>query len=145
MRSPLISDAESDELEETFYAALRAGDLERLMACWADDDEVICIHPGGLRLVGLRAVRDSFRELLAEGGVRMQVQEVQRVHAPGCCIHSVVERLEVMTGEGLRHGYLLATNVYAKTERGWRLMMHHASLADAEALAGLAQQSHTLH
>ena len=145
MRSPLISDAESDELEETFYAALRAGDLERLMACWADDDEVVCIHPGGVRLVGLRAVRDAFRELLAQGGVSLQAQEVQRVHAPGCCIHSVVERLEVMTSEGLRHAYLLATNVYAKTERGWRLLTHHASPADAEGLAELARQSHTLH
>ena len=145
MRSPMISDAEADELEETFYAALRAGDLERLMACWADDEEVVCVHPGGVRLVGLRAVRDSFRELLAQGGVRMQVQEVQRVHAPGCCIHSVVERLEVMTGEGLRHGYLLATNVYAKTEAGWRLFTHHSSPADAEAMAELTGQSHTLH
>lgn len=145
MRSLMPHDPEVDEIEQAFYAAWRSGDLERLMACWADDEEVVCIHPGGVRLVGLRAVRESFRELLGEGGVRMHVQQVQRTSGPGCSVHSVVERLEVMTGEGLRQAYLLASNVYARTGQGWRLLVHHSSPADVAALAEITEQGHTLH
>ncbi|WP_442786621.1 nuclear transport factor 2 family protein [Hydrogenophaga sp. NFH-34] len=36
-----------DEVEHAFYEALQHGDLERVMACWADEDDVVCVHPGG--------------------------------------------------------------------------------------------------
>ncbi|HEY8906164.1 MAG TPA: nuclear transport factor 2 family protein, partial [Rhodoferax sp.] len=54
----------ADETEANFYEALQTGDIERLMACWADEDEVICIHPGSPRLVGLGAVRAAFDAVL---------------------------------------------------------------------------------
>src|SRR3954465_5581625 len=34
-----------------FYQAFEAKDLDAMMAAWADDEEVICVHPGGTRLV----------------------------------------------------------------------------------------------
>ncbi|MCM2340987.1 nuclear transport factor 2 family protein, partial [Rhodoferax sp.] len=49
----------SDEVETAFYEALQNADLERLMACWADEDEVVCVHPGGPRMVGLGAIRSA--------------------------------------------------------------------------------------
>jgi ketosteroid isomerase-like protein len=42
-------------------------------------------------------------------------------------VHSVVERVEVLTDDGLAHAWVVATNVYAKTAQGWRLVAHHAS------------------
>ena len=36
-----------DDIEAAFYDALRQGDIERLMACWADEEEIVCVHPGG--------------------------------------------------------------------------------------------------
>ena len=39
----------ADEIEAAFYEALQKGDIDRLMACWSDDDEVVCVHPGGHR------------------------------------------------------------------------------------------------
>ena len=36
-----------DEVEAQFYEALQRGDIEQLMALWADDDEIVCVHPGG--------------------------------------------------------------------------------------------------
>ena len=41
-----------EEAETAFYEALEKGDLEAMMAIWADDEEVVCIHPGGQRLTG---------------------------------------------------------------------------------------------
>ncbi len=54
-----------DDIETTFYEALQTGNIERLMACWADEDEVVCVHPGGQRLVGAAAIRASFETLFA--------------------------------------------------------------------------------
>ena len=33
------------EVEAAFYDALHRADLEALMALWADDEEIVCIHP----------------------------------------------------------------------------------------------------
>ncbi|HWI81551.1 YybH family protein, partial [Ramlibacter sp.] len=40
----------ADDVEAAFYEALQTGDIEKLMACWADEDEIVCIHPGGPRV-----------------------------------------------------------------------------------------------
>ena len=47
----------ADEVEAAFYEALQRGDLEQLMACWADEDDIFCVHPGGPRQVGAPAIR----------------------------------------------------------------------------------------
>ena len=56
--------ASSSEVEQQFYAALRSADLEALMALWADDDDIVCVHPGGQRVIGPQAEigRASCRE-----------------------------------------------------------------------------------
>ena len=40
------------EVETAFYDALNRADVDALMKLWADDDEIVCIHPGGPRLHG---------------------------------------------------------------------------------------------
>ena len=49
--------ASADDVEAQFYDALREADIERLMAVWHDDEEVVCVHPGGARVIGVRAIR----------------------------------------------------------------------------------------
>ena len=50
----------ADDIEASFYEALQTADIEKLMACWADEDDVVCVHPGGPRLIGLGAIRSAF-------------------------------------------------------------------------------------
>jgi ketosteroid isomerase-like protein len=61
--------ASPEDAEAQFYDALRDGDLERVMAVWADDDDVVCVHPGGTRLVGPQAVRAAFESIFANGHI----------------------------------------------------------------------------
>ena len=49
----------ADEVEAAFYDALQNGDIDKLMACWADEDDIVCVHPGGPRIVGAAAIRAS--------------------------------------------------------------------------------------
>ena len=72
MRKPKLPPGSPDDTEHAFYEALQHADIDRLMACWADEEDIVCVHPGGQRLVGHTAVRAAFEALLANGGVRVQ-------------------------------------------------------------------------
>jgi ketosteroid isomerase-like protein len=119
--------ASPEDVEAQFYEALREGNLDKLMAVWAEDEEVVCIHPGGPRLVGPAAVRAAFEAVFSHGTVNVQPDNVRRVQALGSAVHSVVEKVQIQTAEGQRLGYVMATNVYLKTGLGWRMVTHHAS------------------
>ena len=60
----------ADDIETAFYEALQTGDIEKLMACWADEDEVVCVHPGGPRVVGALAIRAAFDAMFSNGTIR---------------------------------------------------------------------------
>jgi hypothetical protein len=54
--------------------ALERADLEAMMAVWAEDEEIVCVHPTGPRLAGHEQVRESWRQIFAGGGgVRINV------------------------------------------------------------------------
>lgn len=145
MPAPKAPLASPDDIEQQFYEALQQGDIEKLMEAWADDDEIICIHPGGPRIVGADAIRASFGPMLADGGVDAHPERVRRVQLPGAALHHVVERIQVITPQGLRPVWVFATNVYAKTGRGWRLVLHHASPGSMEELPDISEAPSTLH
>ena len=76
--------ASSDDIEHQFYEALQQGDVDKLMAIWSDDDDIACVHPGGPRVVGPRAIRASFDTIFANGAINAQPERVRRLltHAP---------------------------------------------------------------
>ncbi len=128
----LTHNGHADETEAAFYEALRLGDIDKLMACWADEEDIICIHPGGSRWIGALAIRCGFEAMFSHGTIRANIEQVRRVQTLGVSIHSVVERVEVMTPNGPAQAYVLATNVYLKTAQGWRMVAHHASPGTAQ-------------
>ena len=117
----------ADEIETAFYEALQNGNIEKLMACWADEDEVVCVHPGGPRVVGTLAIRAAFDAMFSNGSIRAKPQQVRKVESLTSVVHNVLERIEVLTENGPAHAYVLATNVYHLTAQGWRMVAHHAS------------------
>ena len=137
--------ASPDDVEAQFYEALREADLEKLMAVWADDEEIVCIHPGGPRLVGQVAVRAAFEAVFANGAVHAQPEKVRRVHSLSAAMHSVVERVALATPEGTRIGWVMATNVYLKTSHGWRMVAHHASPGTTQEPPEVVEAPSVLH
>ena len=119
--------ATAEDTEAQFYEALQQGDIERLMALWSDEDEIVCVHPGGLRVMGAAAIRASFEAIFANGVLPVQPARVRRLETPGCAVHSVLERIDANTAEGNQTAWVLTTNVYLKTALGWRLAAHHAT------------------
>ena len=134
----------ADEVEAAFYEALQRGDLDQLMACWADEDDVFCVHPGGPRQVGVVAIRAAFEALLTGGSLRATPERVRRIETLGAAVHNVIERIELRTAEGMHHAWVVATNAYMKTAEGWRLVAHHASPGRSE-VAEVSQPAQLLH
>ena len=125
-RSAALMDT-PQEAEAQFYESMRDADLERMMAIWSDDEDIVCVHPGGGRLVGPRAVRAAFEAIFSTGNIAVEPEHVRRVQTMGTCVSSVLERVDMVTSEGTRRGWIVATNVYVKSAQGWRLVAHHAS------------------
>lgn len=135
----------ADEIESAFYEALQNGDLERLMSCWSDDEEIVCVHPGGPRIVGVQAIRATFEAIFANGNIRARPEQVRRIDALASAVHNVLERVEVMTDAGPKEAHVLATNVYHKTAQGWRMVAHHASPGSQTELQEIHEQPQVLH
>ena len=148
MRKPpaiSASPENADAIEAAFYEALQNGDIEKLMACWSDEDEIVCVHPGGARLVGPAAIRGAFEAMFANGVIRAQPLKVRRLQSLGASVHSLLERIEVLTDEGPRHAYVVTTNVYHLTAQGWRMVAHHASPGSFHELHEASETPITLH
>lgn len=120
------------DTEAAFYDALGRADVDALMALWADDDEIVCIHPGGVRLIGHAAIRSAWETILEHGGLHILPSHLHETHTLMSAVHTVVEGTTATSGEP---AHLVATNVYSKTPRGWRMVLHHVSIAPGPAPA----------
>jgi ketosteroid isomerase-like protein len=134
-----------EEIETQFYEALQGGDIDKLMAVWSDDDEIVCVHPGGPRLVGAAAIRGSFELLFANGAIDAQPEKIRRVLTDSSAVHNVLERVQVMGSDGPQAAWVIATNVYLRGERGWRMVCHHASPGTPREVQEIIEGATTLH
>jgi ketosteroid isomerase-like protein len=121
-----------EEIEAAYYDAINHADIDALMALWADDEEIVCIHPGAPRLVGHAAIRAAWEALFERGGLHIRPVQLHAVHNMMTVVHSVIEEVTRNSGDG-QDMHILATNVFLKTPHGWRLAMHHASVAPGKA------------
>lgn len=130
------------DAEAAFYEAIERGDLEALMRIWAEDEEIVCVHPGGPRLTGYASIRDTWRRIF-DGGVKFRIRLSGQTAAqtPFSAVHTVIEHISVRADESQR-APVVATNVFVRGALGWRLVLHHASPAPPETVA---EQPKVLH
>lgn len=136
MRRAILCTA--DAVEEAFYDAMQRGDLDAMMALWADDEDVLCVHPGSDRFVGLAAVRESWARIFRHGHVEIRRTDVRTHTGAVLAIHNVVEQTlsadpRSATPGGVQIVECIATNVYVKQAEGWRMMLHHSALRNASS------------
>lgn len=111
-----------------FYQAFEARDLDAMMATWAEDEEIVCIHPGGPRLAGFDAVRASWERIFSGGGeISFRLEAMVLIETVGLAMQSAIE--EIRGSERDAQASAIATNVFMRTPSGWRMVCHHASAA----------------
>jgi uncharacterized protein (TIGR02246 family) len=133
------------DAEAAFYEAFEKGDLDAMMGVWADDDDIVCVHPGGPRLAGAEQVREAWRQIFAGGQtLRFRLRQQQTLNGMTLVVHSVYEQITVASEARARQP-VIATNVYMRTENGWRIVVHHASPAPAAPESEAKRAPKTLH
>lgn len=142
--------ASAEDVEAAFYEAIAQANLEALMNVWADDEEIVCIHPTGQRLRGAAAIRESWRAIFANNPqLTVRITRSVRWNSMLLTVHNVIETL-YLGNEPTPHGPMLATNVFQRGASGWRLLAHHSSTAAEAAQEARANErndgtSRTLH
>lgn len=113
--------------ETAFYAAFEARNLDAMMAVWADDHGIVCIHPLAAPLDGRAAVAAGWLSMFeAAGQFQVQVELAHEIRESTLVIRIVREYL-VIGQEAEPRAPILATNVYRKNADGWRMVLHHAA------------------
>ena len=123
------------EAAMAFYQAFEARDVDAMMATWAEDEDLVCVHPGGARLLGYEAVRAGWEQLFAgDAKLSFRLDEIVVIETVGLALQSAVEHVTVGNEPNPR-GMAIATNVFLRTPSGWRMVVHHSSPAPAMAVA----------
>jgi len=130
----------AQDAENAFYEALERCDLDGMMAVWAEDEEIVCVHPAGGRLSGQDQVRESWAKMFAAGPhARVRVEQQVAISGMMLAVHSVFEAFsipgKVPGAAPQQQPPIVATNVYLRTAAGWRMIVHHASPAPAQPQA----------
>lgn len=113
--------------EAAFYHAFTANDLAGMMAVWAPDDDIACIHPMSSPLRGREPIRQSWGAIFRNSpGMTLRIDTERVVHEAGLAIHLVYEHIRPSNKSEFQPP-VFATNVYRHSARGWHMILHHAS------------------
>ncbi len=128
------------DAESAFYRALEEADIKRMMDVWNDNEEIACIHPMGPRLQGQKEVEASWRRIFAGVRMRFRISDGDYTINGILAVHTVHENITITEHDN--ETVVIATNVYRRTQYGWRMILHHASPTPSNKSA---EQSHILH
>lgn len=106
-------------VNELFYRAFSARDLELMGELWAQLAPVAVVHPGWQALAGRGPVLASFRAIFSNP----RAPTVTCVEPKAFVMGDVAF---VLCTEVLEEGALAATNVFLQEDDAWRMVHHHA-------------------
>jgi len=138
--------ASADAAEAAFYDAFATGDHPRMMRIWAPDDDIVCIHPMGPRLIGRELIAISWRHILNnETFHHFDLHVKSKWQSETLAVH-VLDEVISLDGNSSGVRPVLATNVYRRIGPNWHMVAHHAGIDAHEDLAARApRDSATRH
>ncbi|HAD24250.1 MAG TPA: DUF4440 domain-containing protein [Alphaproteobacteria bacterium] len=104
---------------DIFYQAFATRDLEALRELWAAEPVVTCIHPGWGPIFGRTAVLESFHAIF-NGPNPPDV----RCQAARAVLRG--DTAYVLCYEHIDGQFLVATNIFTRSENQWRMIHHQA-------------------
>jgi ketosteroid isomerase-like protein len=124
---PALSFPSPDDCARAFYEAFARRELDALMAMWAEDEEICCVHPGAMPLYGYAAVRAAWEAIFrSNADVRFDVREEHWAATVGMAVQNAIEWIYV-GDEPQPRASVFATNVFLRQPQGWRMLSHVAA------------------
>ena len=123
---------------EAFYRAFADKDMDAMADLWSDDHPVSCIHPGWGPLVDRAEVISSWAAILGapgEIGIRFLNPTAQLFGDLGI----------VICFERLQGGTLVATNIFIRQGRLWKMIHHQGAPTSAGVRAAETPSGGAVH
>lgn len=117
-----------EQVNEDFYRALSTRDIELMGKVWVQDSRAKCVHPGWTALNGWDAIRQSW-ESVFDPSDQLDIEvsnlavEVNGDSAWVMCIQKLTYVNRYPAGVNMS----LSTNIFIRSENGWKMVVHHAS------------------
>lgn len=102
-----------------FYRAFASRDIDAMAGLWAKSAPVCCIHPGWPPLMGRDEVLEGWRRIMANPS-----QPALQMTGPRVTLWGDVAL--VMCFERVEDQYLIASNIFVREGKGWKLSHHQA-------------------
>lgn len=116
-----------DEVATAFYDAFQRANLDAMMSLWAEDEDIVCVHPGAHPLVGYAAVRAAWKSVFQSSPqLRFELSDVVWHTSGTMATQTCVEWIRLGDDAAARGG-VAATNIFIRTIHGWRMLSHHGS------------------
>ena len=124
-----------DEVEaanDAFYAAYENADLDAMRALWLERPDTTCVHPGTLAVRGTPAIHRSWALVMAHTPyiqfflTDVSISVLDDVAAV-VCTENVLTADRTTDQDAFSGTQAVATNVFVRTQEGWRLWSRHAS------------------
>ena len=114
-----MADRDLIAANEAFYRAFAAQDVDAMDALWVEDGPVACIHPGWGALSERSRIMDSWRAIL-------ESPNAPRIACLAPRAYSLGDTGFVICFEQVGDSCLIATNVFARRDGGWKMVHHQA-------------------
>ena len=113
---------------QRFYDAFNELSIERMEEVWETSGRALCVHPGWTPIVGWDTIRQSWERIfdnanLMHFNVRYLNVVVQGEFGYVTCVEGITS---VVQGRAANFS-TYATNIFARTAEGWKMVAHHAS------------------
>lgn len=109
-----------------FYDAFEGADLDAMSDLWEHTDRVVCTHPGWAPLRGWSAVAASWFALFTDAAPTQFILTEERVEVAGDTAWVTVDE-NLIAAQGGAGATVSALNLFVRTRRGWKVVVHHGS------------------
>ncbi len=125
------SDSDKDlilEVNERFYRALGARDLELMDTVFVHDERAGCTHPGWVMLRGWEAIRQSWENVFdPEDRLGIKLHNITVDIKGDAAYVTCIQELTYIRRDPVMMNVSISTNIFEKTAAGWLMVIHHAS------------------
>ena len=115
-------------VNDAFYAAHEARDIDVMSEVWEHTDRAVCVHPGWPILRGWNQVEQSWKGIFRGEGRSQFILTNTSTHVVGDMAWVTLEENLVDRGDTQA---VAATNVFVRREGEWKLIAHHGSTIHA--------------
>ena len=111
-----------------FYQAFGSLDIDEMQQVWETSPRAMCLHPGWRLVTGWEEIRASWEGIFYNTSLmHFNITDIQAVVQGDFAWVFCVENISSVTDGRATNFGIQATNVFVRSDDGWRMVHHHAS------------------